>query len=305
MNLARLRALTLGSTLLSAIGTSAALAEEKPAAAPDAPAKPVFTGHIDLVSKYILRGASTTYGNTYPGGTNVLADAPESDQPVLQWGVDYVLPNGFYLGYWASRINYSYKRLGESYSDRTVSNFQDNKSIENDIYGGYSGSLGAFTYTLGLIGYVYINGKHADAVETRIGLGYGPFAVNAQTLLNDVVWGNRRDTYWTLNYTHALPFDINFTGSLGYYTYAKEGKFLGTRDTFSGVDCAPNGAFIVNGCYVGNRPISGGFRHLILGVTGPIGASGFVWGLQGLIPGETRYGVRQAGRLIGSLGFTF
>src|SRR5882724_1600917 len=260
------------------LGAFVAALSATPCLAEDPPA---FTGHIDLVSKYILRGASTTYGNALPGLGNEFADAPESDQPVLQWGVDYVHPRGWYVGYWGSRINYSYKRLGESYDDRTiVDGFQDDKSIENDLYGGYTGKIGDFSYTGGITGYVYYNGKHANAFETKVGVGYKEFGLNAQTLLQDTVWGNKGDTY------------------------TKEGKFLGTKDTALGVDCAPGQAFVVNGCFAGKGPSSSGFRHLILGVTRGVG-KGVVLGLQGLAPGENRFAVKQEGRVVASISYTF
>jgi uncharacterized protein (TIGR02001 family) len=285
-----------------ALGALVAALSAMPCRAED---PPPFTGHIDLVSKYILRGASTTYGNARPGLGNEGADAPESDKPALQWGVDYVHPSGWYAGYWGSMINYSYKQLGNSYDDRTITEFQKDKSIENDLYGGYTGKIGDFSYTGGLTGYVYYNGKHANALETKLGLGYKEFGVNAQTLLQDTVWGNKGDTYWTATYATTLPYELNFTASLGYYTYKKEGKFLGTKDTALGVGCGPGQAFVVNGCFAGNAPVSGAFRHLIVGVTRGIGKSGVVLGLQGLIPGENRFGVKQAGRVIGSLSYTF
>ena len=53
-----------------------------------------LTGHVDVVSRYYLRGQTSTYGNTEPLG-NALADAPESDHPALQWGADYVHDSGF------------------------------------------------------------------------------------------------------------------------------------------------------------------------------------------------------------------
>ncbi|MDB5795399.1 MAG: hypothetical protein JWR25_1778 [Noviherbaspirillum sp.] len=143
---------------------------------------------------------------------------------------------------------------------------------------GYNGKFGDFGYTVGLTGYVYINGKHADALETKLGVSYGDFSVAAQTLLNDVVWGNKGDTYWTLNYTRPLPHDITLLASLGYYTYRQEGKFLGTVDTATGARCAAGESFSVNGCFAGNAPTSGGFRHLIIGFTQPIGGTGLTWG---------------------------
>lgn len=264
-----------------------------------------LTGHIDLVSDYILRGASTTYGPSAPGFGNAGADAPESDKPVLQWGADWVHPSGVYLGYFGSQVNYSYKRLGESYADRSILDFQSKKSIENDFYGGYSGKFGDFGYTAGLTGYVYINGKNADAVETKLALSYGDFSVASQTLLNDVVWGNKGDTYWTLNYVKPLPYSITLTTSLGFYTYKKEGKYYGTTDTLTGASCDAGTSFSVNGCFAGKRPTSGGFRHLILGFTQPIGSTGLVWGLQGLLGGDNRFGVKQENKVLASLSYGF
>jgi len=265
-----------------------------------------LTAHVDLVSAYYLRGVTTTYGNSYPGLGNAGADAPESTQPVLQWAADLTHESGWYAGYWASRINYSYERLGESYDDRTiVSGFQDNKSIENDFYGGYVGKAGDFSYTLGLNGYAYVNGKHADGVETRLGVGYKEFGLNAQTLLNDTVWGNQSDTYWSLTYATALPRDINFSTSLGWYIYGKEGKYLGTRDTLTDTSCGTGKAFVVNGCYAGNGPVTGGFRHVIFGLSQRIGNSGFGWSLQGIIGGVNRFGIHQANKGVGSINYFF
>jgi Bacterial protein of unknown function (Gcw_chp). len=224
---------------------------------------------------------------------------------VLQWGADASWKNGFYAGYWASMINYSYSQLGKSYSDRSITDFQHDKSIENDLYGGYNGTLGDFTYTVGMTGYVYFHGEHSDALETKLAVGYGPFTLAAQTLLQDVVWGNSGDTYWTLNYTHALPYNINFTGSLGYYSYAKQGKYLGTTDTLTGTACAPGNSFVVNGCFPGEAPKGGAFRHLILGITQPIGQSGFSWGLTGIIGGDTRFGYKQDNKAVVNLSYGF
>lgn len=262
-----------------------------------------LSGHVDLVSKYVLRGATTTYG-TGPVG-NALADAPESSRPALQWGADLAWNNGFYVGYWASMINYSYLQLGRSYADRTITDFQKDKSIENDLYGGYAGTLGDFSYDVGMTAYVYYNSTHSNAIETKLGAGYGPFKLNAQTLLQDTVWGNRGDTYWTLNYAADLPYAFRFTASLGYYSYKKEGKYFGTTDTLTNTACLPGEGFVVNGCYAGGTPVGGAFRHLIVGVTRPVGDTGFSWGLTGIVGGKTRFGIEQDDKLIASLSYGF
>jgi uncharacterized protein (TIGR02001 family) len=297
---------TFPAAVLLAAGLMAAgalaHAEDAPAPAADAPA---LTGHVDLASKYILRGISSTYGPATPGLGNAGGDAPESDKAALQWGLDWTHPSGLFLGYWASTINYSYERLGDSYRDRSVSDFQHRKSVENDLYGGYNGKLGELGYTVGLTGYHYINGKYADAFETKLGLGYGPFSASAQTLLKDVVWGNRGDTYWTLGYSQPLPYDIAFTATLGWYTYHREGQFLGSSDTLANTPCAAGTSFIDNGCFAGGAPIASGLRHLTLGFTQPIGKTGLSWGLQGLIGGDNRFGVKQANRLVATLSYGF
>jgi uncharacterized protein (TIGR02001 family) len=300
----------IGAGLLAAFGAmaqEAAPAADAVTTTASAPTDdgPKLTGHIDVVSRYILRGITDTYGPSKPGLGNKGADAPESDKPALQWGADWTHPSGFYLGYWASTINYSYKKLGQSYSDPTVTDFQDDKSIENDLYGGYTGKIGDFGYTVGMTGYLYYNGKNANALETKLGVSYGDFALNAQTLLKDTVWGNKGDTYWTLNYTKPLPHDITLTASLGYYTYHKEGKYLGTVDTRTGVSCPAGQSFSVSACVDGSAPTGSGFRHLIIGITQPIANTSITWGLQALIAGENRFGVNQSNKLLASLSYGF
>lgn len=270
-----------------------------------------ISGHVDIVDKYYARGITTTYGNVLPGLGNRFADAPESDKPALQWGVDYSHDAGWYLGYWASQTNYSYRQVGESYDQYanggvvTVTDWQDGKSIEHDLYGGYTGKAGDLSYTLGMTGYLYTNGRHANALETKLGLAYKGVSLNAQTLLNDVVWGNRGDTYWTAGYSHALSYDLTLSGVLGWYTYNKEGKFWGTQDPFTDAACTANAMFVVNGCYVGKRPVGDAFRHFTLGISQPLGSTGLVWSLQALIGGENRAGVSQKNRLTGAISYTF
>lgn len=258
--------------------------------------------HIDVVSKYVVRGLTTTYGNGKPLG-NIASDAPESDKPTLQWGADYTAESGWYIGYWASQINFSYAQIGKSYEDRSITNLQKNKSIENDFYGGYNKKLGDLTYTLGLTGYVYINGEHSDALESKIGISYGRSSLYAQTLLSDVVWGNKGDTYITAIFMQPLPYSLSLNFNLGYYLYTQEGKYIGTYDTLLGVACSPGQAFIINGCYNGTEPGSNAFRHFIVSLGQPLGKTGLNWSLQYILPGENRFGIQQENQLVGSLSY--
>lgn len=289
---------TFTGGLLAATLAAPALAQEAPAA----DAKPPLTAHVDLVSRYVLRGVTTTYGNGAPLG-NAGGDAPESDRPALQWGVDYAHASGFYAGYWASQVNYSYAQLGRSWSDRGITEFQRNKSIENDLYAGYNGTVGEFGYTGGLTYYHYLHGQASNAFETKLGLSHGPVALTAQTLLRDVVWGNRGDTYWSAVYSRALPAELTFTANLGFYTYHKQGRYFGATDTLTGAGCAAGEAFVVNGCYAGKAPVGSGFRHLILGLSQPIGDTGLTWAVQAILAGQNRFGVAQGHRMVVSLSY--
>ena len=76
-------------------------------------------------------------------------------------------------------------------------------------------------------------------------------------------------------------------------------------DTLSGTSCGAGTAFVVNGCYPGNQPVSSAFRHLILGISQPIGKTGAAWNLQGILGGDNRFGIRQTSRALGSLSYGF
>lgn len=161
-----------------------------------------LTGHVDVVSKYILRGITMPASN-----------GPEQDAPAIQGGVDYAADSGFYVGYWFSTLGYS----ADPSSTRN--------STENDFYAGYNGKAGSLGYTVGATYYVYSPGKDFDGLETKLGLTYGDFGLTAQTALQDVKWANTGDTYWVASYTKALPKDFTFSGQLGVYTYTKNGDF--------------------------------------------------------------------------------
>ncbi len=302
----KLTALFGAISLSGVILSGSAFAQAAEPSLPPAPASPwTITGHVDLVSAYYLRGLTTTYGNSTPAG-NEFADAPESPNVTPQWGFDIAHSGGFYAGYWGSTINYSYEQLGKSYKDRTISDFQKNKSIENDFYAGYNGNVGKFGYTVGGTVYYYINGQDSTGGETNFALRYGDWTASAQTLLNDVIWGNSGDTYWSVKYAKTFENKLNLTATLGAYTYSEVGTYMGgRRDEVLRVNCAANEVFNVSGCYAGSLPISGGFRNLTLNLSRPIGTTGLTWNMQGIIAGDNRFGISQDSKLIASLVYGF
>lgn len=236
------------------------------------------TGNIGVVSNYILRGITETYNATYDNS------GPESDSPALQGGLDYSHDSGFYAGYWFSTIGYSYADLDPNKTKGSKN------SIEHDLYAGFTGKAGELGYTVGGTVYYYEPGWESLGYETKLGVSYGPVSLTAQTLLNDVTFGNKGDTYYLGTYTQALPKDFTFTGQLGFYTYKKNGEFIPESVAVNGKDI---------------KCKSSAFRHLTVGVTHPLAATGATWGVQYIVGGENRYGLDQDNTLVGSLSMTF
>jgi len=217
-----------------------------------------LTGNIGVYSKYVLRG---------------ITNAPEQDGAAVQGGVDYVLKNGFYAGYWFSSLGYS------------ADPAKTGNSVESNFVGGYTGAIDStgIGYTIGGTVYVYTPGKDTTAFETKLGLSYGSASITAQTLLNDVTFGNKGDTYFLASYAHALPKDFTLTGQVGAYAYKKDGEFL--------PETADSEGFA--------------FRHATIALSHPLPVKGGTWGVQYIIGGSDRYGVHQDNTIVGSLALTF
>lgn len=369
----------LASALSMAFASSVFAADEPKKDAEPAPDL-TWTGHVDLNSAYYLRGVTNTYGpNKWLSSTAALVaagytnrgdaswsnragDAPESRNPALSWGLDLTHTNGFYAGYWASQLTYSYEAVGQSFdkykragdaAGGTVAarnaagvaavdspftaqgaalqagfptnnqNFYvDNKSIENDFYGGYTGKIGEVGYNVGLTYYYYAPGKYSNAAETKVALTYGEFTGQAQSLLSDTIWGNKADTYWTLAWAKPLPYDLTLTTTAGYYTYGKEGTYLGSTTPWGKCPIVAAGAvnvqqlFFVNGCFspvrsdgvTGNgdaKVLSGGFRHLTLGISQPIGSTGATWNVQAIFGGVNRFNIQQDNKVTAGISYAF
>jgi uncharacterized protein (TIGR02001 family) len=82
-----------------------------------------FTGNVALTNDYVFRGFTQTQENA-----------------ALQGGLDWDSGHGFYLGTWGSNIQFDVPGEG---------------SLELDVYGGYRGTIGKFSYDIGAIGYLY------------------------------------------------------------------------------------------------------------------------------------------------------
>jgi uncharacterized protein (TIGR02001 family) len=136
---ALLPALCLAMCAVAQASESATVTEPGPQAAQ-------WSANAGVVSQYVSRGIRQTWG-----------------KPAMQAGIDVALPDGWSAGTWVSTV-----------SDR----FIEQGRLEWDLYGGYSGSLGAIGYSLSAYFYRYpgarisATGDRFDYAELVPGLAY-------------------------------------------------------------------------------------------------------------------------------------
>ncbi len=131
-----------------------------------------ITGNLTLVSDYQFRGVSQT-----------------DEDPAIQGGFDYAHKSGFYLGVWASNVEF-----GDANS-------------EWDVYGGHAGSVGDLGYNVGLLQYIYPDLGDANTLEAYAGITYMGLGLKASYTLSDEYFGARNGDgtiYWDASYNHTF-----------------------------------------------------------------------------------------------------
>jgi len=260
-----LRVLTAAVSMAVA-GMAAPLAAQ----AEDAPASPL-TGNINVVSKYVLRGLTTTGGD----GTGT-----ESNYATVQGGFDYSHESGIYAGYWGSGLSYTTDGTGTT---SPANNGVLGSGFESDFYAGYKGKAGSFSYGIGAVYYAYTGVANSDGAELVLTGGIGNATLGINYLLQDLAWGNQGDTYINLGYTQPLPSDFSLAANLMYYFYTKDGKYIAESA----------------------NSLDSGFRGLSATLSHPLGKTGATMGLTLVGGGEDRAGVYQKWMPVLSVGATF
>ena len=129
-----------------------------------------FTANVGVVSDYVFRGISQS-----------------QHQPALQGGVDYAHSSGFYVGTWASTIEWV---------DRKTYSYQKDNNVEIDLYGGYKNTVGDFAYDVGMIRYFYPGNFNVAGT---------PVTANTTEAYIAGTW-----SFFTLKYNHALTSFIGW-----------------------------------------------------------------------------------------------
>ena len=227
-----------------------------------------LSGNIGVVSKYIWRG--------------ITVPSAESDNPAVQGGFDYAHDSGFFAGWWASNLDYTYDKDGSGTNEGT--------GMENDFYIGYGGEYQGFNYSATLFQYYYLEVDDSNLVELTLKVGYGPFTFTVSPMLKGGVALNKGDTYLSLTYETPLPKDFTFKAIAGFYSYS---------DDDNSDMCYPNPA----GC--GYTTEGSLFQHLDLSLSHPIGDTGANMSVSYIYGNKSRDGTDQDDTVVLGVSYAF
>lgn len=145
-----------------------------------------LTTSITLVSNYKSRGQDQS-----------------SNKPTLQAGVEYQWANGFYLGNWNARINWS-----------------PEVNLEMDVYGGYRGEYAGFDYSVGFFRYGFPGYSVADTLELNASVGKAGLELRVSESVSNLYFSMpTRARYLNLSYAHPLSETLSLVASVGRTNY--------------------------------------------------------------------------------------
>lgn len=142
------------------------------------------------------------------------------NEAAVSGGIDYSSDTGVYVGTWVSNVSYA---PGDPFS------------YEHDIYAGYAGEYGAFSYDVGYLYYNYDDEAEFDFGEIYGSISYGGFSLQINLLTNTeadepegVNFGFFDSQYISANY----GFEVGSGVEIGLHAGWHNGDF---NEAFNGV----------------------------------------------------------------------
>jgi uncharacterized protein (TIGR02001 family) len=140
------------------------------------------TANVGVTSNYVFRGETQT-----------------DDGAAIQGGVDFSHEVGFYLGAWASNVEFPNGADG----------------FEVDLYGGFKFDIGNnMALDFGYITYQYTDSAIRDASEVYFGIVFKDISVTYFD--GDVDNTNNDYNYLDFKFTPSLPYDMKLLLHYGY-----------------------------------------------------------------------------------------
>ena len=151
--------------------------------------------NIGVASNYLFRGVTQT-----------------DDKAAIQGGIDYEAPSGFYIGTWASNVDF------------------DGAGYELDLYLGFATELdNGLGFDVGYLYYGYPDASPDDIAFGEIygSISFGPFTGGLAYTIhsdNDGDLFDSGDLYFHAGLEFELPADLALGLKLGYYDFKNDGK---------------------------------------------------------------------------------
>lgn len=151
-----------------------------------------LAANIGATSNYVWRGVTQT-----------------DDRAAISGGIDYAHDSGFYLGTWASNVDYG-----------------DDTTAEVDLYGGFANEVGALGYDFGVIYYGYPGGDDLDFTELYGSLSFGPATLGlAYTIDKEDGGAEDGDIYYHLSVSADIAPSWSIGGTVGYYDFEESDEY--------------------------------------------------------------------------------
>lgn len=175
--------------------------------------------NIGATSNYVWRGVTQT-----------------DNEAAIQGGIDFSHESGFYLGAWASNVNFPSTTAtlvrGDGNGDgvitvgetAVVTDTVDDGGYELDLYGGLAGEFKEVGYDIGLIYYTYIDSDSANFAEIYGSLSYKWVSAGLAYTIdgeadNSTDPFTEGDIYYWGNVTVPLPKDFSLGLTVGHYEF--------------------------------------------------------------------------------------
>jgi uncharacterized protein (TIGR02001 family) len=191
------------STTLSLVAAFLALSSAQSFAQTTLPYDVSMTANAGVFTDYRFRGISQT-----------------NRKPAFQGGFDFTHKSGFYLGNWNSNVDAA---------------MYNGANLEMDFYGGFKGSIDAFSYDVGALYYYYpgsgtnpAGSTKIDNAELYIAGGWGPFSLKYSYAMTDFFGAtdSKGAYYVDGTVTYPLTKEFSLIGHIGYQGGLKNGARL-------------------------------------------------------------------------------
>ncbi len=159
------------------------------------------SGNVTMATDYRFRGISQLTGQF---------------SPAIQGGFDFATDMGFYVGTWASNVNFS------------------GGAIETDLYGGFKGTIGdGLGYDIGVLYYGYPKDYSADLGYTEVYTSATFKGAKIGVNYSDNYFGGTGKFYYPyIEYGFDVMKNLSLSLHYGYNSFDTD-KFLGNSDHYS------------------------------------------------------------------------